>query len=75
VIITAGREILTSTESKEWKAGKCYGKYKVQTSSCPKTSGGGASWHCRTSVHTAQDVKFEEMWDALANDKAIKEME
>ncbi|KAL6305309.1 hypothetical protein BKA93DRAFT_222665 [Sparassis latifolia] len=72
-IIVLGQALLDSTTS--WKLGKTYQKGTVRTCSRHKGPGDGASWHCRTSEHTAEDATFDEFWSKLGVNKAENEMQ
>lgn len=71
-IIAAGRELIESTDS--WKAGKTYfTKVKTLHSSAGPSLVG--AWHCRLSEHPPNEVTFEQLWDKMANNKAVNERE
>lgn len=70
-IIDRGRELVDSSIS--WKQGKTYDK--VTTYTRPKQPGDGAPWHCRASVHTSDEVTFDQLWDKLSRNKATNEQQ
>ncbi|KAK7020477.1 DUF3074 domain-containing protein [Favolaschia claudopus] len=63
--------LLDSTTS--WKEGKTYHK-QVKTYSRAKGPEDGAAWHCRASIHKADEATFAQMWSKLGENKAENEM-
>jgi hypothetical protein len=62
---------LNSTET--WKKGKKHAKHDVQSISRPRGPKDGAGWHARFSQHKQDDGTWQDFWDGLAVDKAVKE--
>ena len=70
-IEATARALLDSTSM--WKHGKKYHHGLVQASSRPKGPHDGAGWHARHSLHARSDGTFDDFWEGLSVDKAVKE--
>jgi hypothetical protein len=71
--LAAGRELLEASNG--WKKGKMYQNNTVQTCSRPKGTGDGASWHCRVSEHSPEEVTFDEFWGKIGINHSENEKE
>jgi len=70
-IEAAARALLDSTPT--WKQGKQYHHGLVQAWHRPKGAHDGAGWHARHSLHATTDGTFDDFWQGLSVDKAVKE--
>lgn len=64
-------------DMKTWKKGKTYNRHNtvVHTMSRPKGPKDDAPWFGRHSVHPASQATFDQLWEGLGVDKAVKEAE